>query len=307
MAFCTKCGAQVQGPFCGSCGAPAAAGSAPQPGASLQPTPGLQPGAPAPPPVTPPAYAPVPQVSAAAPQKTSAVVWILGGCGALVVLAALVAGVGMYYIAHKAKQAAHMLEKNPALAITRMIAAANPDVDVVSTDEDKGTITVRDKKTGKTMTMNFADAQKGKFVFEQDGQKIQMEAHADGDKGSLEVKSSEGSMKFGAGAGSEKLPDWLPAYPGAAPQGAFSMQSPKETTGSFHFVTKDSIEQVMRYYEDALKKAGLKVTSNTIQQDGKTGLGIVTGEEAGNKRKAVVNATASAEGINVGVTFTAPR
>ena len=230
-------------------------------------------------------------------------VWIIGGCGGLVVLAALVGGITMYYVAHKVKQAAH----NPALAVTRLLAAANPDVDVVSTDEDKGTITVRDKKTGKTMTMNFADAQKGKFVFEQDGQKVQMEAHGEGDKGSFEVKSSEGSMKFQAGAGSEKLPDWLPAYPGSAPQGAFSMQNPKETTGTFSFVTKDSIEQVMRYYEDALKKAGLKVTSNTMQQDGKTSLGIVTGEDAGNKRKAVVNATASAEGINVGVTFTATR
>jgi hypothetical protein len=297
MAFCTKCGAQVQGPFCGSCGTPAPAGSAPQPGA------GPQPGGAAPPPVTPSVPASVPPVSAAAPQKTSAVVWILGGCGGLVVLAALVGGITMYYVAHKVKQAAH----NPALAVTRLLAAANPDVDVVSTDEDKGTITVRDKKTGKTLTMNFADAQKGKFVFEQDGQKVQMEAHGEGDKGSFEVKSSEGSMKFQAGAGSEKLPAWLPAYPGSVPQGAFSMQNPKETTGSFSFVTKDSIEQVMRYYEDALKKAGLKVTSNTMQQDGKTGLGIVTGEDAGNKRKAVVNATSSAEGINVGVTFTASR
>ncbi|HXI40506.1 MAG TPA: hypothetical protein VNH83_11030 [Bryobacteraceae bacterium] len=246
---------------------------------------------------------PVAPVSATAPQKTSAVVWILGGCGGLVVLAALVGGIAMYYVAHKAKQ----FGRNPALAITRMIAAANPDVDVVSTDEDKGTITVRDRKTGKTVTMNFADAQKGKFVFEQDGQKVQMEAHGEGDKGSFEVKSSEGSMKFQSGAGSEKLPDWLPAYPGSSPQGAFSMQNPKETTGSFSFVTKDSIEQVMRYYEGALKKAGLKVTSNTMQQDGRTNLGVVTAEEAGNKRKAVVNATASPEGINVGVTFTAPR
>lgn len=297
MAFCTKCGAQVQGPFCGSCGTPAAAGSAPQPGV------GPQPGGAAPPAPAPPGSPPAASVSASAPKKTSAVVWILGGCGGLVVLAALVGGIAMYYIAHKAKQ----FGRNPALAITRMIAAANPDVDVVSTDEDKGTITVRDKKTGKTVTMNFADAQKGKFVFEQDGQKVQMEAHGEGDKGSLEVKSSEGTVKFQSGAGSEKLPDWLPAYPGSTPQGAFSMQNPKETSGSFSFVTKDSIEQVMRYYEDALKKAGLKVTSNTVQQDGKTSLGIVTAEEAGNKRKAVVNATASPQGINVGVTFTAPR
>jgi len=35
---------------------------------------------------------PVAPVSASAPQKTSAVVWILGGCGGLVVLAALGCG-----------------------------------------------------------------------------------------------------------------------------------------------------------------------------------------------------------------------
>src|SRR6266853_1611355 len=120
MAFCTKCGAQVQGPFCGTCGAPAPA-SAPQPGS------GPQSGAAAPPTVVPPAPTYVAPVSATAPQKTSAVVWILGGCGGLVVLAALFGGLAMYFIAHKAKQ----FGKNPALAITRMIASANPDVDVV--------------------------------------------------------------------------------------------------------------------------------------------------------------------------------
>ncbi|MBZ5592803.1 MAG: hypothetical protein LAP39_11250 [Acidobacteriia bacterium] len=255
--------------------------------------------------MTPPApAAAAPPVGPATATKTSPIIWILGGCFGLMVIGAIVGGLAMYYIAHKAKQAAHMIEKNPGYAVARMMAAVNPDVEVVSTDEDKGTITVRDKKTGKTLTMNLADAQKGKFVFEQDGQKLALEAHGDGDKGSLELKSSEGSMKFNAGAGADKLPDWLPAYPGAAAQGAVSMQNATGTTGSFHFATKDSVEQVMSYYEDALKKAGLKVSTNTVQANGKTGLGFVTAEETGNKRKAMVNATAAADGTTVGVTFT---
>ena len=248
--------------------------------------------------------APPPAVGPATATKTSPIIWILGGCFGLLVLGAIVGGMAMYYIAHKAKDAARMIEKNPGYAVARIIAAAHPDVDVVSTDEDKGTITVRDKKTGKVMTMNFADAQKGKFVFEQDGQKLAVEAHTDGDKGSIELKSNEGSMKFNAGAGAEKLPDWLPAYPGSSPQGSVSMQSATGTSGSFHFTTKDSVEQVMSYYEDSLKKAGLKVNTNTVQQNGKTGLGTVTGEEAGNKRKVFVNATVTTDGTNVGLTFT---
>src|SRR6476659_4820793 len=158
MAFCTKCGAQVQGTFCGSCGAPAGA-AAQGPSAA---------------PVAPPvAAAPLPSTAAAT--KVSPLIWVLAGCGGLIVLAAIVASLALHFFVNKAGQFARKVERNPGLAITELMAAHNPDVDVVSVDEGKGKITVRDKKTGKTMTMNFADAKKGKFVFEQDGQKMSVQ------------------------------------------------------------------------------------------------------------------------------------
>jgi hypothetical protein len=243
-----------------------------------------------------------PPVGPVTVQKSSALVWILGGCGGLIVLAAITGGMTMYYLAHKAKQFAHGMEKNPALAVAKMMAAVNPDVEVVSTDEDKGTITVRDKKTGKLLTMNLQDAQKGKFVFEQDGQKVEMQAHGEGDKGSLELKSGDGSMKFGTDG---KMPDWLPAYPGSTPKGVFSMQSGKGSGGSFGLTTNDSIDQVVRYYEDALKKAGLTVKTQTMQANGKTSLCVVTGEEPGNKRSVMVNATVADGATSVAITFSA--
>ena len=84
MAFCTKCGAQVQGPFCGSCGTPIATG-APAPGATAStPGPTLT--------STPPSAAPASVPAAAG--KTSPLVWVLAGCGGLIVIAALVFGVG---------------------------------------------------------------------------------------------------------------------------------------------------------------------------------------------------------------------
>jgi hypothetical protein len=289
MAFCTKCGAQVQGPFCGSCGAAASAPDAPAQGA---------PASPAPPPAS-------PSPSTAAATKTSPLVWVLAGCGGLIVLAAIVAGLALHFIANKAGQFARKVERNPTLAITELMAAHNPDVDVVSVDEGKGRITVRDKKTGKTLTMNFADAQKGKFVFEQDGQKVAVQAHGDGSTSSLEVKSGEGSMTMGTGA--EKLPEWIPAYPGSAPQGTFSMHNAKEESGSFQFSSADSIDRVVRYYEDAFKKTGMKVSTNSMQTDGKTGLTIVTADEANQKRKAMITVAASPEGSSVGITFTAKQ
>lgn len=233
-------------------------------------------------------------------QKSNALVWILGGCGGLIVLAAIFGGLTLYYIGHKAKQFANTMEKNPALAVAKLVAAVHPDVEVVSTDDAKGTITVRDKKTGKLLTMNLQDAQKGKFVFEQDGQKIEMQAHGEGDKGSLELKTSDGSMKIGTDG---KMPDWLPAYPGSTPKGVLSMQNAQGSGGSFGFTTSDSIDQVVRYYEDALKKAGLTAKTQTIQANGKTSLGVVTAEEPGNKRSVVINAAVSEGATSVGIHF----
>ena len=223
--------------------------------------------------------------------------WVLAGCGGLIVIAALVFGV----IAYKVRQFAHTAQRNPAYSIARLAAAANPDIEVLSTDEDKGTMTVRNKKTGETLTINLQDAAKGKFVFEQNGKKAEITAHAEGgDKGSLEIKSSEGTVKFGTDS---KTPDWLPAYPGATPKGVFSSQTPQGVSGTYGLTTNDSIDQVVRFYEDALKKAGMKVTTNSMQQDGKTGLSILTGEDTAAKRKAVVTVTPSEGATGVSITF----
>jgi hypothetical protein len=285
MEYCTNCGAQVTGPFCGSCGTPAKS-SAAQAGAVPSPPPGSP---------VPPAQ-PMPVVAPGTPAKTGVLVWVLAGCGGLVVIVALIFGV----IAYKARQFVSSAHRNPAYATARLLVAANPDIEIVSTDEDRGTMTVHNKKTGETLTINLQDAAKGKFVFEQNGKKAEINAHADGDKGSFEIKSSEGSMKFGTDG---KTPDWLPSYPGSTQKGVFSSQTPKGLAGSYGFTTNDSIDQVSRYYEDALKKAGLAVTTNSVQQNGATGMGIVSGEDTATKRKAVVTATPSQGATAVSVTF----
>ncbi len=288
MAFCTKCGAQVQGAFCVNCGTPMSS-AAPAPGAGTP--------APGPLPATPPLSAPPASVPAAS-AKTSPLVWVLAGCGGLIVLGGLVFGL----IVFKTRQFVHSAQKNPAFAAARLLAAANPDIDVLSTDEDRGTMTVRNKKTGETLTVDVRDAQKGKFVFEQNGKRAEINAHADGDKGSFEIKSSEGSMKFGT---SDKAPDWVPVYSGATPQGVFSAQNADGATGSFRFTTNDSVDQVSQYYETALKGAGMKVTTNSTQQNGATGFAIVSGDDAAGKRKVVVTASPSGGSTSVGVTYNA--
>jgi len=256
MAFCTSCGAEVKGAFCVQCGTPVkAAGAAPAAVAAPSAVPA-------------PVAAPVAAVPGAAPvqRKTSPLVWVLVIILGLFVLGAIgVVGTGLF-IVHKVRQAGfdpELMQRNPGLAISKMIANANPDVDVLSTDEGAGKITVRDKKTGKVVTMTFDDAKNGRFSFSAQGD--------DGKTASLEV-----------GAGADQLPSWVPAYPGAKVEGTFAMKGNGEqgNGGSFGFSTSDGADKVISFYQDKCKELGLDVKMTTHTNEG----GMIVAADGGETR-----------------------
>src|SRR5580700_1954867 len=126
-------------------------------------------------------------------KKTSPLVWILAGIGIIVVLAMITCGVGAFFIGRAVKNAGFdpdLMKKNPGLAMAKMVTALNPNFEVVSTNDGAGTVTVREKSTGKTVTYKF-----------------------DPDKQSLVIIGDDGAqVKIGASAGN-KMPDWAPVYP----------------------------------------------------------------------------------------------
>jgi hypothetical protein len=76
-------------------------------------------------------------------------------------------------LVHQARQAdidPELIRRNPGLATAKIFAAANPDADVVSTNENAGTITIRDRKTGRVVTMTFDEAKAGQFRFSAQGE-----------------------------------------------------------------------------------------------------------------------------------------
>ena len=161
-----------------------------------------------------------------APPKSSGakvILWIIGVFAALVIFVIVaLAGLGFFFM-HKAKQAgldSGLLSSNPAYAAAKLAATMNPDVDTVSTDDGSGTITVRDKKTGKTTTLKFDPVKKTMVVTDENGKEATVRVNTDGDKGSVEVQSADGNMKFGTSASSQ-MPAWMPVYPGSAPSGTF--------------------------------------------------------------------------------------
>jgi hypothetical protein len=229
MAFCTSCGATVSGAYCPSCGAPVS-------GASAAVTPR---------------------------RRTSPLVWILVVVLGLFVVGGILTMAGGLFLVHKAREAGvdpDLLRRNPGLAVGKMLAAVNPDVEVVKTDDGAGTITVRDKKTGKVVTLTFDEARKGNFKFE---------AHGDDGKNA--------TVEFNGASG--KIPAEVPVYPGAKVEGTFSVTGDGGGgTGSayqYTFTTSDPPRQVMSFYHNKLEDAGMKLALTTNTADG----GMLIGED----------------------------
>lgn len=269
MPFCSTCGADITNKgFCVQCGTPARVA---QPGAQQ-----VQPG--------------VPVTS----RKTSPIVWILVGILGFIVLIGILISLGGAFLVHKIRQ-------NPAMAAAKVLTAANPDVEVLSADQGNNTVTFKNKKTGETVTMNFDDLKKGKVVFKSDGKEAVLQAHGDGQNGTVEITSQDGTVKFGAGSAA-KIPKWVPVFPGVQPQVTFSMQGDDSDGGTFQFKTQDSAKTVLEFYEKSLKDAGFKITANISGNIASSSGAMLAAENSAN-HTVVVTAGTEGSGANVNVVF----
>jgi hypothetical protein len=213
-------------------------------------------------------------------RKTSPIVWILVILLGLFALGIVgVVGTGLF-VAHKVRQAGidpDLWRRNPGLAVGKIIAATNPDVEVLGTDDATGRIRLRDKRTGKVTSMTFDDVKNGRFS---------MTAEDDNGK--------TATLQFGGGPA--RLPDWVPNYPGSSPQMTISANSADTNGGNFSFTTPDSPAKVLHFYQDKAKELGLKVSLAAITETGGT---IAAGDDASHRSLTVVVGGGNQTGVNV--------
>ena len=250
MAFCTSCGATVQGAFCQQCGTPLSAAA-------------TQPAAPQTPPV---AAAPV-------KGKDSPFVWILVTLAGIVVLCIIGVGVAALYVV-----------KNPGTVMAKIITAANPDAEVLSTDPGSQTVRIRDRKTGEEVTLSFDDVKQGRFRISGKGQNGEM-----------------GSVEIGGGAG--KLPSWVPTYPGARAQGNVTASGHSADGmgegGVVTFTTPDTPSKVMAFYESKCKDSGMSVAVSQVTDSG----GMIEAQDEDETRKLHVTVTQGSGETSMAVTY----
>jgi len=269
-----------------------------------------------PPPMGPPAAAPPPMgqpymspppmggptAGAPPPAKGGALKWVLFGCLGLIFLGGLVTAGGVWWVGRKVKQVVDpgLASRNPALAAAKMIATLNPDLEIVSMDEGRGSITIRDKKQNKTVTFNAEDVKNGKFSFETEEGKTEIQTGGSGQDATVRIKGPDGEMTMG---GTVKLPAWLPAYPGAEATGSFGVQSAeKGQGGTVAFKTSDSVDKVAAFYENALKGAGIAVSQNSMRTSDSH---VITlgGKDASERREAGVTISVQDGATQISLTF----
>jgi hypothetical protein len=116
------------------------------------------------------------------------------------------------------------------------------------------------------------------------------------------MKSGSESLTMGANQ-PVALPAWMPGYPNSKPAGIFSMNGKEGSSASFQFQTQDAPKDVIAFYQRELKQTGFRITGTmTGDSDGSSG-GLVSGDDAANKRTVLVTVGSKNAGTTVSVTY----
>ena len=228
----------------------------------------------------------------------SPVAWIAIGCAGILVLVGAATFVGGIFIFKKAKNVVEEMESNPVLATAKLIAATNPDVELVAADEETQTVIFLNSKTGEEFTFNYQDIEEGKFSFTSDEGTFDVDAS--GEEGRLTVTSDDGTTILGSGVSLENFPDWLPMYPGTSAEGTFFTETPDGEMGAYVVRIGDGLKTVMDYYVDELESAGLEIAQRTTMPTGT----VLVASSPDNTRTVTITGSVEAGEVKMMVNFT---
>ena len=198
---------------------------------------------------------------------TNPLVWVAVGCASVLLLGSIVLFMGWLFVANKVKDVAEEMGDNPVETTARLIAAANPEIELVDADEDDRVVVFRNKSTGEEFTFDFEDIEEGRISFTSDDESVSVELEGEGDEGSLKITTDDGTTSFGAGVDVER-PSWLPLYPGTEPQGAYFSETGDGRAGAYTIKTEDSLDELIDFYVEKLEGKGFKILQKTTTTEG---------------------------------------
>lgn len=228
----------------------------------------------------PPPFMPIPagESQFASDRKSSNVLVYLGiGCGLLVVLTVVVVVIGIGWGVKKVGGVVSEIQANPEKFLAEGLVKADPNLELVASDEARGEITFRNRSTGETTTLSYRDAAQG----------------------ALKTSASTSAWK---GA-----PVWFPVMPGLV-LGAAEVRSSNETRESIHLTATGTAatEEIVAFYSDELDKLGFTITRQSQSAGALVNERIEAADAAGG-RQVTINVTRpvpeAAAGIVVTIEF----
>jgi len=225
--------------------------------------------------------------------------WFAIGCAGLAVLVLVVVIALGAFAVKKVHEVAGDFEKNPEMAAARLVVKVNPELELVSENEDDGTMVVRDKKSGKEITVDVSKLAKGNFSFETEEGHV--EISADEDNGRLTIESEKGKVVIG-GEDSE-LPSWVPVPEGIEAESQFAMSDDASSKGGASLKGDLDVETLKTFYEKALADAGFKVKKNSFSGEGQPML-TLQGSGGPEGRTITVTITKSEGKVNAMIQYT---
>jgi hypothetical protein len=165
--------------------------------------------------------------------------WAGIGCGGLILLTVLAGGLLVGTCAKKGIQMASELAANPGKAAAEMMVTTNPTIEKVSEDETAGTMTIRLKASGETVTLSYEDLALGQIPVS-----------------GVTPPPSPGDLA--------KIPAWVPRYPGAADEAAlFHVEDNLRVHGMLIARTTDDYERVADFFKLEAGKLSLDSSASS--------------------------------------------
>lgn len=231
--------------------------------------------------------------------------WVAIGCAGVILVAGIAfVGLGVFAF-NKGKEMVkdkagvesfdelvQDLQDNPARVAAEVAVRTNPDLELVSTDDQAGTITFTNTRTGEKATLNFEDIAEGRFSMTTDEGEFRVDAAGGGDggDGGVIMSGPQGESRFGASTDLSDVPEWVPSYPGAT-----DIQSTMHSTtadgavmGALSAKSTDGAQQVTDHYKDVFEDRGYTIGSQSVSRSGDDAYGSINADLGEGRSIAVV-------------------
>ncbi len=231
-----------------------------------------------------------------------------------------------YFAAKKAREYTRNAQRNPAYASLSLAASLSPDIQVLSKDETSGKITVRNKKTGETVTINTNDytaanigraleeiAKSAQVAAVRESTVTQSATAAAPEPTEREEQTAPApEPKISAGKAAAmtatlgNFPKYLPAYPGATTVESQLNNMMGMTMGNYAAVTTDKPDDVVGFYEKKLTAAGFTIVGQNNDSNDNGPVRALSATISGPQRTVAVTATSEAGGkVRLEITYAA--